>query len=701
MRTPSRLLSFVLSRLKSHARARVSQLEDLSTRTQVQLTELLEALTTTRLDAEHRYNHLLAHMSLREGELNHRLIQQRELIERLDADLRRLSHTSQDQTRRLDQMNAALGESRARTARLTRHLQVYASTRWFESLPVEGAKVSVVMPTRHRPRYLERAVSSVLAQRYENFELLIVDDGDDSSERVANVWNDPRVRVLRNSTRGHAAARNFALQHATGSLIAYLDDDNLMLPCWLAGVAWAFAQAEGRVVLYGARLLETRNPVGDVQEAEISFDPYDRRRLLRTNYIDLNTIAHRANLAEARFDESLDACVDWDLFLRLTATSKPFELPVLACTYTQDAPGRLSDRVQPELAVQEVKQRHPTLRVLGYNAMYPLLSESYIGAEMEALVEQGVELAFCRRDVAACDMPVEHPVYTDIDLAVREFRPDCIVVYWATFADAEFDNLLRLQVPFALRVHSFDFECGLLRKIQGHPLCIGVWVYPELQELLPGSLALPTLMTGWPERLPPLPYGESRNIVLACGAGLPKRDWDFVIDVMSRLPELDNRIVMSQTNHYEYLPLALAQKCLDESVPARVQINVSPAEVQQILRRTSVLIYALREGAQPYIGNPRTVIEAAAAGALVLMPDRPGMRRFAGPIFEAHTDAAGTADRIRQITNGSAAIEAVRARNQSWASERFFSPALGRRFFTELVEALGAFSHKKHLGRAA
>ena len=56
----------------------------------------------------------------------------------------------------------------------------------------------------------------------------------------------------------------------------------------------------------------------------------------------MGCIAHRAGLAEARFDESLREMGDWDLFLRLTKDAPPLPLPAIACYYTTDAPNRSS-----------------------------------------------------------------------------------------------------------------------------------------------------------------------------------------------------------------------------------------------------------------------------------------------------------------------------------------------------------------------
>ena len=69
---------------------------------------------------------------------------------------------------------------------------------------------------------------------------------------------------------------------------------------------------------------------------------YDYHAVAEANIADIGCIAHRADLAEARFDESLREFGDWDLFLRLTREMQPLSLPAIACYYTTDAPNRLS-----------------------------------------------------------------------------------------------------------------------------------------------------------------------------------------------------------------------------------------------------------------------------------------------------------------------------------------------------------------------
>ncbi|MBD3885468.1 glycosyltransferase family 2 protein [Phormidium tenue FACHB-886] len=92
-------------------------------------------------------------------------------------------------------------------------------------------KVTVIIPVYGVERYIAATVQSVLAQTYENFELLIVDDGSpDRSIEICRQFTDPRIRILQQPNGGPAAARNLGIREATGEYIALLDGDDLWLP---------------------------------------------------------------------------------------------------------------------------------------------------------------------------------------------------------------------------------------------------------------------------------------------------------------------------------------------------------------------------------------------------------------------------------------------------------------------------------------
>lgn len=93
--------------------------------------------------------------------------------------------------------------------------------------------VTIVIPTHNRPSLLLRAARSALAQSEPAIEVIVIDDGSDVPARIEIF--DPRLRLLRNhDSIGVCAARNLGLQHARGQYVAFLDDDDELMPTMVA-----------------------------------------------------------------------------------------------------------------------------------------------------------------------------------------------------------------------------------------------------------------------------------------------------------------------------------------------------------------------------------------------------------------------------------------------------------------------------------
>jgi len=92
-------------------------------------------------------------------------------------------------------------------------------------------KISVIMPVYNiEEKYLKRAIDSVLGQTYQNFELILVDDGstDDSGKICDDYTFDNRVRVIHKENGGVSSARNIGLDSVTGDYVAFCDGDDVV-----------------------------------------------------------------------------------------------------------------------------------------------------------------------------------------------------------------------------------------------------------------------------------------------------------------------------------------------------------------------------------------------------------------------------------------------------------------------------------------
>jgi glycosyltransferase involved in cell wall biosynthesis len=206
--------------------------------------------------------------------------------------------------------------------------------------------VTVYMPTRERPDLAARAIESVLGQSREALELIVVDDGSSpgSVERLETRFSgEGRLRLVRQAGRkGAGAARNRAIELATGEYITGLDDDDAFASDRLARLveAWETRNASGR---YSA-LFTARRDGNRVSRAVpvVDFDA-----LLQGNYIGNQVFTLTARLKQVGgFDERLAALQDYEAWLRLTRRFGP-ALGLAEPTYLVDTGhslGRISEK---------------------------------------------------------------------------------------------------------------------------------------------------------------------------------------------------------------------------------------------------------------------------------------------------------------------------------------------------------------------
>lgn len=574
-------------------------------------------------------------------------------------------------------------------------------TEWVGSVRLESdAKVTVVLATHNRCDHLHRAIESVLAQVYPRWELVVIDDGstDGTSDLLDRlVAQDGRIVVVRTDHVGACGARNAGLAVATGDIVCYLDDDNLMQPLWIKAVVWAFGIQPGLEVVYGAQVVEGA-PEEDARGRslpELRFVPFDRRRLESANFIDMGVIAHLRTLPGAHFDESLAALGDWDLILRLTRDAPALALPVVASLYTTSAQNRLSESEDHHAAEAVVLRRvldERPLRVLAYNSLFPLVQETYIPDEMKGLTDNGAILAWCTDRWSPSPVRVLEPTYTDLDTAVREFEPDVLVLFWATFAAAKLDALAELGVPFAVRVHSFDFDLELIDRIRVHPLCVGVWAYPHHAALITGAHELVSLLTTRVELPDPPP---ERTIVLTASAGVPKRDWPVLVAAFAELAGkgVDCRIAMGLTHLLEEQQTVVRELIAASGESVMLSVDVPHDQMIDLLPRTALAVYPLAPGHR--MGMPRSMVEAMAAGASVLLPRRPESELVAGPGCRTYVDAGDIVRHALEVLAAGPEIGIERAANREFARTRFADPALATAFASQLSRAVADWRERR------
>lgn len=193
-------------------------------------------------------------------------------------------------------------------------------------IQVRRPAVSVIVPTCNRPHLLPRSLGSVLAQSFDDFEVLVIDDGpsDETAAAVA-AFHDPRLRYLRQPRNGGVSrARNRGLMEARGAFIAFLDDDDAWLPDKLARQVALFRSLPPEVGLVHAGI-EVVHASGTttVLPAEAHGDIH-RPMLVRNVIPGCGTVMIRREVVAAvgLFDETFPAIEDYDYWLRITRRYK-------------------------------------------------------------------------------------------------------------------------------------------------------------------------------------------------------------------------------------------------------------------------------------------------------------------------------------------------------------------------------------------
>ena len=187
-------------------------------------------------------------------------------------------------------------------------------------------EVSVIIPAYNASRTIGAAVDSVLAQTFTDLELLVIDDGSqDDTADVVSAFADPRVKCVRKENGGVSVARNWGLDLATGSYVAFLDADDAWRPAKLERQYHALGERPHVGLCFAA----TEHADDDLRPTAMHPAPqrtdYSEALLLEGNIVSgsaSSVMARASALDEAGcFDPSLSLCADWDLWLRMSVVT--------------------------------------------------------------------------------------------------------------------------------------------------------------------------------------------------------------------------------------------------------------------------------------------------------------------------------------------------------------------------------------------
>lgn len=239
-------------------------------------------------------------------------------------------------------------------------------------------KVSVIIPTYNRLAMLREAVDSVLAQDFEDMELLVVDDGstDGTAEEMEQYGG--RVKLLRQpENKGVSAARNKGILHARGKYIAFLDSDDL----WVKGklkIQTAFLQDNPHYpVCYTDEIWIRKGKRVNPMRKHAKYSGWIFEKCLPLCIISPSSVMMKKALFSkvGLFDEALPVCEDYDFWLRISARFPVFFIERKLIIKRGGHPDQLSQK----------SWGNDRCRVI---ALEKLLSEPTIGSEEREMILQ-------------------------------------------------------------------------------------------------------------------------------------------------------------------------------------------------------------------------------------------------------------------------------------------------------------------------
>lgn len=164
--------------------------------------------------------------------------------------------------------------------------------------------ITIIIPLYNKEASIATALRGVLAQTYQDFEVVVVDDGStDGGAAVVETFDDPRIRLIRQENGGVSAARNRGIAEARGQHVAFLDADDEWMPEFLEEIAAliaAYPESKARATNY------VFNSNGVKSPTLLRKIPFTEERGVMTNYFEVASCSHPPVC-------SICVCIDRDL----------------------------------------------------------------------------------------------------------------------------------------------------------------------------------------------------------------------------------------------------------------------------------------------------------------------------------------------------------------------------------------------------
>jgi glycosyltransferase involved in cell wall biosynthesis len=257
---------------------------------------------------------------------------------------------------------------------------------------------SVIIPLYNKEKHIEQTIQSVLNQSFNEFEIIIVDDGStDNSLNIVSQFNSSKIKIIKQSNKGAGAARNTGIKHAKADYIALLDGDD----CWYSD---HLSELIKQIELFPEAGLYCNNyevlySKSNCKKAKFNFH-FDKECVIVKDYFKasiINSVAWTSSVGFSKlkfnslggFDSNLKTAQDLDLWIRFALNHLVSFNPKITMTYKLFVDNSLSKnefnliRYDFINSYSEEENKNPSLKLYLDINRYAVALRSKINGEID------------------------------------------------------------------------------------------------------------------------------------------------------------------------------------------------------------------------------------------------------------------------------------------------------------------------------
>lgn len=223
-------------------------------------------------------------------------------------------------------------------------------------------KISIIIRTCNRYRFLRIALNSIRNQTYKNIEVVIVEDGENKSEKfIEDEFSDLNIKYISTGYKvGRVKAANIGLKNCTGDYINFLDDDDILLPIHVYELSNILNKFKDINIVHSSSYeqvidydINHDSEYKYIKRIEVYNEKFDKDKILFENMFPIQAVMFKRNIYDlyGGMDEKFELLEDWDLWIKYSLYSDFYFLDKITSIYNIT-----SDKVKFKNRKKEMKK---------------------------------------------------------------------------------------------------------------------------------------------------------------------------------------------------------------------------------------------------------------------------------------------------------------------------------------------------------